>query len=736
MRLRTLARTYTIQLAVLAAIPLAGCYPFISSGTYEQSVCDLDEDGDGAVKCTFDGDVRVDIDCDDSPDSDIAPLRYPDAEEIPYDGIDNDCDGADIVDADGDSYPGISREDYEALGRDAFPSGLNSEVDCNDEDASINPGADETYYDGVDSDCQGDCDYDADLDGFADRRQGQDNDCGLPATDCIDSDADINPSVSIEDEIYYDGEDQNCDGVNDFDPDGDGEAWAGLEEDNDVFLTRYGYTDTITAYTECYDTEDTALPDASDTRAPNTVNASVAEEFYDGVDGNCSDVTTVVENDFDRDGDGFMPTEYRQDFIDYVERYVTFERFYDGTNPYEAAFTAEYGADAAAWGAYFDAHDNDCNDANADVRPGALEVLGDSVDQDCDGGVDTTPFRFGGYTWDGISNPQVRATNNDFIVTALALNSVNFGAADLTPRVAAFSFGLDATPSSSPVQQSSPFTPNTSDVLSPHLGMVSYGSGYYVSHAFVRSGNTRLVGAVAEDDGGKYSAFSAAFSDRVSGSEVYDGTDLQCDADLGSCVAVACNGDTLQWSLFTDSEGTSGFGEVQSISLAGSAIDCFVSTEDNTGTTLVNAVAPGGAVLSYTTGGSVSTSQPFTGFNLSHAQSHGDWILLGDSSRGVTLYRSSGTQVDTLSSVRTDDGDVSALGSTAYIAAVSGSDLYLAYGTTTSSLTQVPVDFVDEAGNAYTPESVSIEAAGDRVIVVATGSGGGEDVLGWMIFEI
>ena len=38
--------------------------------------------------------------------------------------------------------------------------------DCNDEDASIHINAEETWYDGVDSDCDEKNDYDMDEDGY------------------------------------------------------------------------------------------------------------------------------------------------------------------------------------------------------------------------------------------------------------------------------------------------------------------------------------------------------------------------------------------------------------------------------------------------------------------------------------------------------------------------------------------------------------------------------------------
>lgn len=69
-------------------------------------------------------------DCDDT-DATI----HPGAVEIPNDGIDQDCDGEDLVtDGDGDGFP--------------------ASEDCNDEDASIHPGATE-LINGVDDDCDG-----------------------------------------------------------------------------------------------------------------------------------------------------------------------------------------------------------------------------------------------------------------------------------------------------------------------------------------------------------------------------------------------------------------------------------------------------------------------------------------------------------------------------------------------------------------------------------------------------
>ncbi|GDX78524.1 hypothetical protein LBMAG42_03350 [Deltaproteobacteria bacterium] len=102
---------------------------------------DADSYGDAATAGTAscdapDGFVANALDCDDR-----APDANPGATETPYDGIDDDCDGADLVDVDGDG------EAAGAAGGD----------DCNDNDPAVFSAADEGWADdGTDNDCDGD----------------------------------------------------------------------------------------------------------------------------------------------------------------------------------------------------------------------------------------------------------------------------------------------------------------------------------------------------------------------------------------------------------------------------------------------------------------------------------------------------------------------------------------------------------------------------------------------------
>ncbi|HUU01216.1 MAG TPA: putative metal-binding motif-containing protein [Myxococcota bacterium] len=93
---------------------------------------------DGGTKCTdVDGDgYGAGEDCLGTDCNDGDANVNPDSSEIPYDGLDNDCDSSTPDDdLDGDGY-------------------LKA-VDCDDEKDSVNPGADEKCTDGVDNDCDG-----------------------------------------------------------------------------------------------------------------------------------------------------------------------------------------------------------------------------------------------------------------------------------------------------------------------------------------------------------------------------------------------------------------------------------------------------------------------------------------------------------------------------------------------------------------------------------------------------
>ncbi|MBK7758784.1 MAG: putative metal-binding motif-containing protein [Deltaproteobacteria bacterium] len=155
--------------------------------------CGEDADEDGSIN--RDCQTGAEIDCDDAdPDS------FPGATEVPYDGIDQDCDGYDLCDVDGDGFLSVECPDGEDVNGNPVVG-----TDCDDADANIHPYVEEVIDDGVDQDCSGadqTAACDLDNDGFTALSCGGD--------DCDDGDASVHPGA---DEIEDDGIDQDCDGI-------------------------------------------------------------------------------------------------------------------------------------------------------------------------------------------------------------------------------------------------------------------------------------------------------------------------------------------------------------------------------------------------------------------------------------------------------------------------------------------------------------------------------------------
>ena len=190
-------------------------------GTADEGTELYDDDGDGycestTAPCT---DGTLNGDCDDTD-----PAINPGVNEICNDNIDNNCDGqqneedADdcldyFYDLDVDTWGSTDTFDSRCYCNPTNSWSATRDGDCDDNDATINPGAPE-IADGLDNNCDGIKDegtdlYDNDGDGYC----ADDTACTDPTIlpgDCDDTDDDVNPA---ELEICGDGVDNDCTGT-------------------------------------------------------------------------------------------------------------------------------------------------------------------------------------------------------------------------------------------------------------------------------------------------------------------------------------------------------------------------------------------------------------------------------------------------------------------------------------------------------------------------------------------
>lgn len=327
----------------------------------DATACMRDVDDDGYGDATVAIGVTAGADCADG-----AASRNPGAADLFGDGVDQNCDGADGVDRDGDGVASI----------------ISGGSDCDDLVAGTLPGAVDTVGDGIDQNCDGadgvdndrdgaasiassglDCDdtdrftfpgaaefesillcmRDADADGYGDSTPGGAFTAG---TDCRDDSPAFSPAVA---DIFGDSQDSNCDGADGIDVDGDGVA------------------STASGGTDCNDFDSSNFPGNTDA--------------IDGIDNNCDGADGI-----DQDGDGYAGNSNDCDDTSATTHPGAAEL--ESLTDCKSDFDLDgYGDDTVVAPVLAG---TDCDDGNPQAYPGASDVVGDSVDQNCDGpdGVD------------------------------------------------------------------------------------------------------------------------------------------------------------------------------------------------------------------------------------------------------------------------------------------------------------------------------------------------------------
>ncbi|HND29046.1 MAG TPA: putative metal-binding motif-containing protein, partial [Myxococcota bacterium] len=408
------------------------CNGAVDDSPIDELTIYVDTDGDGygddgtaTVGCELgSGEVDQGGDCDDG-DSAIHPGA---SETDCTDPTDYNCDGSSAyADADGDGSPACS--------------------DCNDQDAAVHPGASEVCND-LDDDCDGWTDDDDDSltgastwyrdpdgDGYASGTGSTLTQCDLPSGyaaatgDCDDYDATVSPAAME----VCDGADvdEDCDGLSDdSDPNVHSGSWSTWYRDADGD----GYGDSARSVLQC-DAPSSYISQGGDCDdAAAAVNPG-ASEVCNTLDDDCDLLTDDQDPGVsglstwytDGDGDGYGDTASRactrpsgsvatggdcDDNDSSVSPGAT--ELCDSTNTDEDCNGLADDDDGVASGKSSWYRDNDgdgyggstsilacdassgyirsggdCDDSNASISPGAVEVCDSAdVDEDCDGVAD------------------------------------------------------------------------------------------------------------------------------------------------------------------------------------------------------------------------------------------------------------------------------------------------------------------------------------------------------------
>ena len=351
-----------------------------------------DTDGDDYCSIASGG-----TDCNDTAGSGVGngASINPGAPETCNDvGIDNDCDGIGAVSGNAEDVPFALHQDADddGYGNPAvffgygcpvelnFGSGptwyINNKTDCNDSRADAYPGGTEVC-DGYDNDCDNYIDEGVTTPFYRDSDGDTYGNASIVANACSQPDGYASNTGDCNDSASYawtgraeicDTYDNDCDTYIDegvttrYYRDVDGDSYGVQGTFVDRCSVQDGYTDRYGDCNDTYGSGTSTYPGAPELCATSTVDNNCNNDSYD-IDTYASDKV-----DYFRDAD--------------LDTYTTSQtsKFCPGTTN-------------SGWRAT--ANPTDCNDANAAINPGAVEIC-DGYDNNCVGGIDdgltTSPY--------------------------------------------------------------------------------------------------------------------------------------------------------------------------------------------------------------------------------------------------------------------------------------------------------------------------------------------------------
>ncbi|MEM1119134.1 MAG: MopE-related protein [Bacteroidota bacterium] len=249
---------------------------------------------------------------------DNNPIVFPGATEFPNNNVDEDCDGV-------------------ALFIDADNDGFNSSIDCDDNNPNINGRAEEIPNNGIDEDCDG-------QDLVTNTLVDEDGDGFTNDVDCDDNNPIVFPGAT---EFPNNDVDEDCDGVALF-----------IDADND------GFNSSI----DCDDNN------------PN-INGRAEEIPNNGIDEDCDGQDLVTNTTVDADGDGFTNDVDCNDNNPNINPDAT-EVPNNGIDEDCSGDDLVVAIDADNDGF---AENVDCDDTNPNINPDATEIPNNGIDEDCSG---------------------------------------------------------------------------------------------------------------------------------------------------------------------------------------------------------------------------------------------------------------------------------------------------------------------------------------------------------------